>query len=48
MVGFFIGGAFGTVAKALVWENYKWIVVSALGIILYLLILIVHLVFRKI
>ncbi|SHM59193.1 MFS transporter [Flavobacterium xanthum] len=48
MVGFFIGGAFGTVAGALAWENYKWLGVSALGIILSVLILIVHLVFRKI
>lgn len=48
MVGFFIGGAFGTVAGALAWENYKWLGVSALGIILSVLILIVHLIFRKI
>ncbi|MEC5165396.1 putative MFS family arabinose efflux permease [Flavobacterium sp. PL11] len=47
MVGFFIGGAFGTVAGALAWGNYKWIGVGTLGIVLSVSILIVHLVFRK-
>lgn len=47
MVGFFIGGAFGTVAGAMAWGHYKWIGVSLLGIILSLLILIAHVSFRK-
>ena len=47
MVGFFIGGAFGTVAGAMAWGHYKWIGVSTLGIILSVLILISHLAFRK-
>ena len=47
MVGFFIGGAFGTVAGAIAWGNYQWIGVGVLGIILSVSILIVHFVFTK-
>jgi len=47
MVGFFIGGALGTVAGAFAWGNYKWIGVGVLGITLSVLILVVHFVFRK-
>jgi predicted MFS family arabinose efflux permease len=43
MVGFFIGGALGTSLGAIAWENFGWIGVSVLGIILSLAILIVHL-----
>ncbi|WP_413999068.1 MFS transporter [Flavobacterium sp. W1B] len=42
MVGFFIGGAFGTVAGAMAWGHFQWIGVSILGIALSVLILIVH------
>jgi predicted MFS family arabinose efflux permease len=47
MVGFFIGGAFGTAAGAMAWELYGWMGVSVLGMVLSFLILIVHLLFRK-
>jgi predicted MFS family arabinose efflux permease len=43
MVGFFIGGALGTSLGAIAWENFGWIGVAVLGIILSLAILIVHL-----
>lgn len=42
MVGFFIGGAFGTTLGALAWQHFGWTGVSTLGIALALTTLIVH------
>lgn len=47
MVGFFIGGAIGTTLGAMAWQHYAWAGVSYLGIVLSVLILIVHLIFKK-
>ncbi|CDF78417.1 major facilitator superfamily permease [Formosa agariphila KMM 3901] len=47
MVSFFIGGAIGTTLGALAWEHYKWIGVSVLGLVLSILILVVHLLYKK-
>ncbi len=47
MVSFFIGGALGTTLAAYAWKNFEWIGVSVLGLLLSLLILLAHLVFRK-
>ncbi len=47
MVGFFIGGALGTTLGAYAWEHFEWIGVSVLGISLSVIIVIVHLMFRK-
>jgi len=47
MVGFFIGGALGTTLGAYAWEHFEWTGVSILGISLSLIIVIVHLLFRK-
>lgn len=47
MVGFFIGGALGTTLGAMAWQHYGWAGVSWLGIILSVLILLVHVIFRK-
>ena len=47
MVGFFVGGAIGTVLGAEAWKNYGWTGVGALGLILSVLILVVHLIFQK-
>ncbi len=47
MVSFFIGGALGTTLGAMAWEQYKWVGVSTLGIVLSVLILLSHLLFRK-
>ena len=47
MVGFFIGGALGTTLGAMAWQHYGWAGVSLLGIILSVLILMIHLIFRK-
>ncbi|MBO3098597.1 MFS transporter [Gelidibacter sp. DF109] len=47
MVGFFIGGAIGTTLGAIAWQHLGWTGVSWLGIGLSVLILIVHLFFRK-
>lgn len=47
MVGFFVGGALGTTLGALAWQHYGWIGVSYLGMLLSVLILIVHVIFRK-
>ncbi|MBA6151324.1 MFS transporter [Gelidibacter maritimus] len=47
MVGFFIGGALGTVLGAVAWQQFRWEGVSWLGIILSVLILLAHLFFRK-
>ena len=47
MVGFFIGGAFGTTLGAMAWQHYGWMGVSYLGGGLSIAILIVHLMFKK-
>ncbi|MBQ0769519.1 MAG: MFS transporter [Bizionia sp.] len=47
MVGFFIGGALGTVLGAYAWEHYAWLGVSVLGIVLSLLIILVHFIYRN-
>jgi predicted MFS family arabinose efflux permease len=47
MVGFFIGGALGTSLGALAWQHYQWIGVSVLGILLFVGILVVYLIFRN-
>jgi predicted MFS family arabinose efflux permease len=47
MVGFFIGGAFGTTMGAAAWTNFGWTGVSVLGLVLSISIAIVHLIFRK-
>ena len=43
MVGFFIGGAIGTILGAIAWQHYGWTGVSILGLVLSAGILIVHL-----
>ncbi len=47
MVSFFIGGAIGTTLGAYAWERFDWTGVSALGLLLSIVIMLVHLVFRK-
>ncbi|SDM41113.1 MFS transporter [Kriegella aquimaris] len=47
MVGYFIGGALGTVTGALAWETYKWTGVATLGLVYSLLVLVFHLLFKK-
>lgn len=47
MVSFFMGGALGTSLGAWAWEHYHWMGVSTLGGLLSILILIVHLLFKK-
>lgn len=47
MVGFFIGGALGTVFGAYAWQHYAWLGVSVLGIVLSVLIFLVHLIYRN-
>lgn len=47
MVGFFIGGALGTTLGAYAWKYFGWTGVSVLGISLSVIIVVVHLIFRK-
>ena len=47
MVGFFVGGAFGTTLGAYAWEHFEWKGVAVLGAALTIIIAVVHLVFRK-
>lgn len=47
MVGFFTGGALGTMFGAYAWEQHGWPGVSALGLVLSLSIGVVHLLFRR-
>jgi predicted MFS family arabinose efflux permease len=48
MVSYFIGGALGTFFASLVWKNYEWNGVCAIGIILSVIVIIVHLLsYRK-
>lgn len=46
MVSFFVGGALGTTLGAYAWGHYQWVGVSTLGLVLSILILLVHFVFR--
>ena len=47
MVGFFIGGALGTVLGAIAWNSFGWTGVSVLGLLLSFTILIVQLITAK-
>ncbi|MDT0678210.1 MFS transporter [Autumnicola musiva] len=47
MVGYFIGGAAGTISGAYAWEMYGWTGVAGIGLIYSLLILVFHLAFKK-
>jgi len=48
MVSYFIGGALGTFFASLVWKNYEWNGVCAIGAILSVIVIIVHLLsYRK-
>ncbi|KQC33763.1 MFS transporter permease [Nonlabens sp. YIK11] len=47
MVGFFVGGALGTLCASIAWENYGWPGVSVLGIVLSAAILGTQLVWGK-
>jgi predicted MFS family arabinose efflux permease len=48
MVSYFIGGALGTFFASLVWKNYEWNGVCAIGVILSVIVIIVHLLsYRK-
>jgi len=48
MVSYFIGGALGTFFASLVWKKYEWNGVCAIGVILSVIVIIVHLLsYRK-
>lgn len=48
MVSYFIGGALGTFFASLVWKNYAWNGVCAIGVTLSVIVIIVHLLnYRK-
>lgn len=47
MVGFFMGGAFGTIMGAYAWGYFGWTGVSVLGLVLSVAIAVVHVIFRK-
>ncbi|MFC0516752.1 MFS transporter [Mucilaginibacter angelicae] len=48
MVSYFIGGALGTFFASLVWKNYEWNGVCAIGVVLSIIVIIVHLLsYRK-
>jgi len=47
MVGFFVGGALGTVLGAYAYENFGWHGVAGLGIVLTVAIVVVHVIFRR-
>ena len=47
MVGYFVGGALGTTTGAYAWEIYHWTGVATLGLIYTLIILILHIIFKK-
>lgn len=47
MVGFFAGGALGTVLGAYAYDYFGWHGVAGLGIVLTIIIAIVHVIFRK-
>ena len=47
MVGYFIGGALGTVSGAYAWEHYQWAGVATIGLIYSILILLFQLVSKS-
>tara|TARA_R100000935_G_C2813178_1_gene156021 strand:+ start:157 stop:1323 length:1167 start_codon:yes stop_codon:yes gene_type:complete len=47
MVGYFIGGALGTISGAYAWQEFGWTGVAVLGMIYSVLILIFHLIFKN-
>jgi len=47
MVGYFVGGALGTITGAYAWQLFEWIGVASLGLVYSILILVVHLIFKK-
>ncbi|WBL23603.1 MFS transporter [Zunongwangia sp. HRR-M8] len=47
MVGYFIGGALGTITGAYAWELFQWRGVASLGLFYAILILIFHFAFKK-
>ena len=46
MVGYFIGGALGTITGAYAWQEFGWTGVASLGLIYSILILIFHFLFK--
>ncbi|MFI8379916.1 MFS transporter [Leeuwenhoekiella sp. NPDC079379] len=47
MVGYFIGGAFGTIAGAYAWEHFQWIGVATLGLAFSVLILVFNTILKS-
>ncbi|WP_028374841.1 MFS transporter [Leeuwenhoekiella sp. MAR_2009_132] len=47
MVGYFIGGAFGTVAGAYAWEHFQWMGVATLGLVFSILILVFNTILKS-
>jgi predicted MFS family arabinose efflux permease len=47
MVSYFIGGALGTFFASQVWKRYEWNGVCAIGVILSVIVIIVHLLYYK-
>jgi len=47
MVSYFIGGSLGTLFASLVWKNYQWNGVCAIGISLSAITLVIHLINRE-
>lgn len=47
MVSYFIGGALGTFFASLVWKNYQWSGVCAIGATLSVIVIVVHLLYYK-
>jgi len=47
MVGYFIGGALGTISGAYAWQEFGWTGVATLGLIYAVLILIFHFLFKN-
>jgi len=47
MVVYFVGGALGTITGAYAWQLFGWIGVASLGLVYSILILVVHLIFKK-
>ncbi|QEM07014.1 MFS transporter [Mucilaginibacter rubeus] len=47
MVSYFIGGALGTLFASLVWKNYEWKGVCAIGVVLSVIVIAVHLLYYR-
>ncbi|RAV59519.1 MFS transporter [Mucilaginibacter rubeus] len=47
MVSYFIGGALGTFFASLVWKNYEWNGVCAIGAVLSVIVIAVHLLYYR-